>query len=191
MINEYDFVEYFKIDIPDSLDLKNKQAVISFCDDLILNIQGVSVEIPETKNLALLLLSFSLVKKYAQAAFFLNSSGERFSLFDYYLAPTINSEPAKVIISEEELAVEAKNIVLDQIEYNLEEIWQENSSSDFIEKLKLSLATLKNQVQNSRCTTIIGIVPPLFLIFSFMMLNNLSGEIYYQESSSSAVIKIN
>jgi hypothetical protein len=72
----------------------------------------------------------------------------------------------------------------------LETIWKEMGEKEDIESIKVSLSEIKKLIKPSMVTTLIGKALPLLFLLTQHLLYGKTGEIWYQESSTSKPIRI-
>lgn len=181
--------EYQRVVLPGEIDINDPLKKEAFCNDLVLQIQGESVELEDTTNHPLLLIAFLLIEKYSQELVFV-AGAERFSLFDYHRSPIIEPNPAAVIFSEKDLTFKSPLEAVEKLNINLEEIWANYNEIEIINHLKLNLEHFKKIIRPAKSITLTGIVPSLFLLYVFIILKNVSKEIYYQAKETDLPIKI-
>jgi len=171
-------------DIPagDSLsDVINKK--------ISLEAQGEAVEISEDYSTPILMTAFNIAHRVSPEMVLRLKSGKRILLFDHWGAPVLRDKNIHVIhkITEHKKS----GGFIPELVIDLEDIWKKtNAEENDLEAIKNALQEVEKLIKPSMVTTLIGKAPVLLFLFTQHLLYGKTGEIWYQENSTSVPIKI-
>ena len=181
-------IVYVQIKIPsdipagDSLsDVINKK--------ISLEAQGEAVEISEDYSTPILMTAFNVAHRVSPEMILRLKSGKRILLFDHWGAPVLRDKNIHVIhkITEHKKS----GGFIPELVIDLEDIWKKtNAEENDLEAIKNALQEVEKLIKPSMVTTLIGKAPVLLFLFTQHLLYGKTGEIWYQENSTSVPIKI-
>jgi hypothetical protein len=185
-------IVYKQLKIPSdiSLDIPTDSSLSNILYEKIsLEVQGEAVEVSEEYPIAILMATFDVIHKVSPEMVLRLKSGKRVLLFDHWSIPVLRDKDIYVINVDEKYEKESENFTQELI-IDIEAIWKEMGEKEDIELIKKSLSEIKKLIKPSIVTTLIGKAPPLLFLLAQHLLYGKTGEIWYQESSTSKTIKI-
>jgi len=160
-------------------------------EKISLEAQGEAVEISEEYPTPILMAAFDVVHRVSPEMVLRLKSDKRVLLFDHWGMPVLRDKEIYVINESEKHKKESESgEFIPELVIDLEAIWKETGKEDDFEAIKKSLHTIKKIIKPSMVTTLIGKAPALLFLLTQHLLYGKTGEIWYQESSTSIPIRI-
>jgi len=185
------FYTQFKIPLDVSLDIPSGSSLSdTIYERISLEVQGEPVEVSEEYPIPILMAIFDVVHKISPETVLRLKSGKRVLLFDHWGVPVLRDEDVYVIDEVEKYEKELEGFT-PELAIDIEAIWKEIGKEDNFESIKKSLNEIKKLIKPSMVTTLIGKAPALLFLLTQHLLYGKTGEIWYQENSTSVPIRIN
>jgi hypothetical protein len=185
------FYTQFKIPLDVSLDIPSGSSLSdTIYERISLEVQGEPVEVSEEYPIPILMAIFDVVHKISPETVLRLKSGKRVLLFDHWGVPVLRDEDVYVIDEVEKYEKESEGFT-PELAIDIEAIWKEIGKEDDFESIKKSLNEIKKLIKPSMVTTLIGKAPALLFLLTQHLLYGKTGEIWYQENSTSVPIRIN
>jgi hypothetical protein len=185
------FYTQFKIPLDVSLDIPSGSSLSdTIYERISLEVQGEPVEVSEEYPIPILMAIFDVVHKISPETVLRLKSGKRVLLFDHWGVPVLRDEDVYVIDEVEKYEKELEGFT-PELAIDIEAIWKEIGKEDDFESIKKSLNEIKKLIKPSMVTTLIGKAPALLFLLTQHLLYGKTGEIWYQENSTSVPIRIN
>jgi hypothetical protein len=160
-------------------------------EKISLEAQGEAVEISEEYPTPILMAAFDVAHRVSPEMVLRLKSDKRVLLFDHWGMPVLRDKEIYVINESEKHKKESESgEFIPELVIDLEAIWKETGKEDDFEAIKKSLHTIKKLIKPSMVTTLIGKAPVLLFLLTQHLLYGKTGEIWYQESSTSTPIRI-
>jgi hypothetical protein len=160
-------------------------------EKISLEAQGEAVEISEEYPTPILMAAFDVAHRVSPEMVLRLKSDKRVLLFDHWGMPVLRDKEIYVINESEKHKKESESgEFIPELVIDLEAIWKETGKEDDFEAIKKSLHTIKKLIKPSMVTTLIGKAPALLFLLTQHLLYGKTGEIWYQESSTSIPIRI-
>jgi len=160
-------------------------------EKIFLEAQGEAVEISEEYPTPILMAAFDVAHRVSPEMILRLKSDKRVLLFDHWGMPVLRDKEIYVINESEKHKKESESgEFIPELVIDLEAIWKETGKEDDFEAIKKSLHTIKKIIKPSMVTTLIGKAPALLFLLTQHLLYGKTGEIWYQESSTSIPIRI-
>ena len=160
-------------------------------EKIFLEAQGEAVEISEEYPTPILMAAFDVAHRVSPEMILRLKSDKRVLLFDHWGMPVLRDKEIYVINESEKHKKESESgEFIPELVIDLEAIWKETGKEDDFEAIKKSLHTIKKITKPSMVTTLIGKAPALLFLLTQHLLYGKTGEIWYQESSTSIPIRI-
>ena len=176
-----------------TFDISQIPPEITRSDDLktyvLLQTQGESVELIESPRIALSMFIFNIIHSVCPEVVFRTNSGGRHIIYDHQPETVIHPVGVNEALSVKQ-DFTSHETPQNNVEINLEEIW--NSISDEKEDAKIlrSLEKVKGEIRKTGKTTIIGDVPLLLILCAQHLVGHNSRQIFYKRNLSKEAKRI-
>jgi len=181
-------IVYMQLKVPS--DIPTGDSLSDVINERIsLEAQGEAVEISEEYPIPILMAAFDIVHRVSPEMVLRLKSGKRVLLFEHWGVPVLRDKEIHVINDIWKHERESEEFTPELV-INLGAIWKEIGKENDLEAIKNALQEVEKLLKPSMVTTLIGKAPALLFLLTQHLLYGKTGEIWYQESSTSIPIRI-
>ena len=189
-IQVFQAIEYISLHLPQKIE-NNETFRKKLKDNILLQTQGDPVEIKESTDILTLMVVFNTVRTVCPEAVFKFTTGEMILLFNHQKKDVLRPNEIIEGFTDFDWKEVDKEKKVEEINLDLDLIWQETSGQGLLDRIKLSLKAINERLKNTGKIILTGSMQPLIFLFAQYKSYEFADEIYYQQSASSEPIRIN
>lgn len=182
-------IEYTPLHLPQHYK-DNETSRQKLKNSILLQVQGDPVEIKDNTDIPTLMFAFDAIRTVCPEAIFRFTTGEQILIFNHQAKDVLR--PDGIIEGftdfnwKEVDGEKRKKLVL-----NLDTIWKKTSGHGLLERIKLTLESVNDELEKADKIILLGNFQPLIVLFAQYKCYEFADEIYYQKNNDSEPIRIN
>jgi hypothetical protein len=182
-------IAYTRLTLPFSIPTDISQ-IKALRENITLQTQGEAIEVSEEYPIPLLMIAFDVVHQTSPEMVLRLNSGKRILLFDHWGTPVLRNKDIYSVKTVTEHKKSKK--FTPELTIDLGTIWKKtDTKDDALRTIKDALQETEKLTKPAVVTTLVGKAPALLFLLVQHSLYGKTGEIWYQEKSTRASVKIN
>ena len=179
-------IEYITLDFTKGISIVQLQPLQQFYSDLVLKIQGESIEIPEENNILILMKVLDIAHQFCPELVLKLKTGKKILIYEHQGRKVIRPNDVSIDFinyNNEKIKFEAQEYVEEQV-IDIEKYSNEEKD------IKSCFKKIIKNIKPSSITFLMGEKSPLLFLLVQHYLYGITGEIWYQKNSDAESIKI-